>query len=143
MLPLGSDVGEGVVDSISLSAVGLEVVGILVSRFSQRKLPDLAHDPISRASNGHIRGLECSVVSGRESSVCRKGCAMPAAARSRAIRVRMLSNSFLEVLCRWASLFANNFVQVTLTSFHKLFPSPQDSGEEMVARFDFFPELLW
>jgi len=106
-------------------------------------MPDLAHDPISRASNGHIRGLECSVVSGRESSVCRKGCAMPAAARSRAIRVRMLSNSFLEVLCRWASLFANNFVQVTLTSFHKLFPSPQDSGEEMVARFDFFPELLW
>jgi hypothetical protein len=68
---------------------------------------------------------------------------MPASARSRAIRVRMLSNSFLEVLCGWASLFANNFVQVTLTSFHKLFPSPQDSGEEMVARFDFFPELLW
>jgi len=40
----------------------------------------------------------------------------------------------LEVLCLWASLLANNFVQITLTSFH--------GGEEMVARFDFLLELL-
>src|ERR1019366_10262830 len=39
--------------------------------------------------------------------------------------------------------FANNFVQVTLTSFQKLFPSSQNGGKEMVARFDFLPELLW
>jgi hypothetical protein len=44
----------------------------------------------------------------------------PASARSRAIRAQLLSNSFLEVLCFWASLFANNFVQVTLASFHKM-----------------------
>jgi hypothetical protein len=68
---------------------------------------------------------------------------MPASARSRAISARMLSNSFLEVLCLWASLFADNFVQVTLTSFHKLSPAAQDSGEEMVGRFDFLLELLW
>jgi MFS family permease len=40
-----------------------------------------------------------------------------------AISARMLSSSFLEVLCLSASLFANNFVQVTLASFHKLFLS--------------------
>src|SRR5271165_1846911 len=55
----------------------------------------------------------------------------------------MLSSSFLEVLCLWASLFANNFVQVTLTSFQKLFPSSQNGGKEMVVRFEFIPELLW
>ena len=42
---------------------------------------------------------------------------------ARAISARMLSSSLLEVLCLSAPLFANNFVQVTLTSFHKLFPS--------------------
>jgi len=69
--------------------------------------------------------------------------AMPASARSRAMSARMLSSSFLEVLCFWASLFANKFLQVTLTSFQKLFPTSQHTGEKMVARFDFFPELLW
>src|ERR1700722_10949998 len=66
-----------------------------------------------------------------------------ASARSRAIRARILSNSFLEVLCFWASLFANKLVQVTLASFHKLFPPSQHGGEEMIARFDFLPKLLW
>ena len=52
-----------------------------------------------------------------------KGQQELASARSRAIRARILSNYFLEVLCFWASLFANKLVQVTLASFHKLFPS--------------------
>ena len=49
---------------------------------------------------------------------------LPKGQRGRgAISARMLSSSFLEVLCFWASLFANNFVQVTVTSFQQLFPS--------------------
>jgi hypothetical protein len=35
-------------------------------------MSDLAHDPIPSADDGHIRGLECCVVSSRESPVCRK-----------------------------------------------------------------------
>jgi hypothetical protein len=41
---------------------------------------------------------------------------MPASARSRGSSARRLSNSFLEVLGLGAYLFADNFVQVTLTS---------------------------
>lgn len=76
-------------------------------------------------SNGHIRRLECAIVSSRESPVCRSAekSAMAESARSRAIKARMLSNSFSEVLCLWAPLLASDFVQVTLTSFHMLFPS--------------------
>src|SRR5271157_3909382 len=67
---------------------------------------------------------------------------MAASARSRAIRARILSNSFLEVLCLWASLLANNFVQVTPASFHKLLAAPQNCGEEVIARLDLLPELF-
>src|ERR1700726_3216746 len=66
-----------------------------------------------------------------------------ASARSRAIRARILSNSFLEVLCFWASLVANKLVQVTLAPFQKLFPPSQHRGQKMVARSDFLLELLW
>ena len=54
----------------------------------------------------------------------------------------MLSSSFLEVLCLWASLLANNFIQLTLTPLHKLFSSSQYRGEEMVARSNLSGELL-
>src|SRR5882762_4386678 len=57
-----------------------------------------------------------------------------ASARSRAIRARILSNSFLEVLCFWASLFASKLVQVTLASFHKLLAPLQDGCQEMIMR---------
>jgi len=55
----------------------------------------------------------------------------------------MVSLFFLGGLEFWASLFASEFVQVTLTSFQKLFTSSQHRGEKMVARFDFLPNFLW
>src|SRR5271169_1962419 len=65
-----------------------------------------------------------------------------ASARSRAIRARILSNSFLEVLCFWASLFANNFVQVTLASSHKMLTSLQDCCKEMIVGLHLYAKLL-
>ncbi len=35
-------------------------------------MSDLAHDPIPGTGYGHVRRLECSVVGGRESPICRK-----------------------------------------------------------------------
>src|SRR5580658_1807864 len=35
-------------------------------------MSNLAHDPISRTGNRHVRGLECCVVSSRKSPICRK-----------------------------------------------------------------------
>jgi hypothetical protein len=35
-------------------------------------MPNLAHDPISRTGNRHVRGLECCVVSSRKSPIRRK-----------------------------------------------------------------------
>jgi hypothetical protein len=70
---LRRNVGEGVIDSISLSPTGFKIVGVLVRRFAQHKfrtllrhpvMSDLAHDPIPRTGYGHIRSLERSVVGG-------------------------------------------------------------------------------
>src|SRR5260370_15329737 len=68
--------------------------------------------------------------------------ARPASARSRAIRARILSNSFLEVLCFWASLFANNFVQVTLASSHKMLAPLHDRRKEMMLRLHLLAKLF-
>jgi len=54
--------------------------------------------------------------------------------RKQGIRARILSNSFLEVLCFWASLFANKFVQVTLGSSHKMLAPLQNGCQEMIMR---------
>ena len=78
---LRRNVGEGVVDRISLSPTGLKIVGVLLRRFTQDQfrafqrnpvMSDLAHDPISRTDDSHIRSLECSVIRRRESPICRK-----------------------------------------------------------------------
>src|SRR5450759_2234494 len=78
---LSRDVGEGVIDSISLPPTDLEIVGVLVTWLSKHKfrafqrhpvVSDLAHDPIPGTRNCHVRRLEGSVVSSRKSPVCRK-----------------------------------------------------------------------
>jgi len=77
----GCNIGEGVVDSVSLPPTGLEIVDILMSWLAEHKLgafqrepvmSDLAHDPIPGTRNCHVCRLECSVVSGRKFPVCRK-----------------------------------------------------------------------
>ena len=64
---LGRNVGESVVDSISLPSTRLKIVGVLVRGFTQHQfralqghpvVSDLAHDPIPRTGYGHIRSLE-------------------------------------------------------------------------------------
>jgi hypothetical protein len=76
---VGRNIGESLVDSISLPSTRLKIVGVLVHGFTQhqfRALPghpvvsDLAHDPIPRTGYGHIRSLERSVVGSGESSIC-------------------------------------------------------------------------
>jgi hypothetical protein len=78
---LRRNVGEGVVNRVSLSPTGVEIVGVLVRGFAQHQfrafqrhpvMSDLAHDPIPRTGYSHIRSLECDVVGRRESSICRK-----------------------------------------------------------------------
>jgi hypothetical protein len=78
---VGRNIGESVVDSISLSSTRLKIVGILVCDFTQHQfralqghavVSDLAYDPIPRTGYGHIRSLERSVVGSGESPICRK-----------------------------------------------------------------------
>ena len=73
---LGRNIGESVVDSISLPSTRLKIVGVLVRGFTQHQfrtlqghpvVSDLAHDPIPRTGYGHIRSLERSVVCSCES----------------------------------------------------------------------------
>jgi hypothetical protein len=73
------NIGEGIVDSISLPSTRLKIVGVLVRGFTQHQfralqgrpvVSDLAHDPIPRTGYGHIRSLERSVVCNGESPIC-------------------------------------------------------------------------
>ena len=76
---VGRNIGESVVDSISLPSTRLKIVGVLVRAFTQHQfralqrhpvVSDLAHDPIPRTGYGHIRRLERSVVCSGESPIC-------------------------------------------------------------------------
>ena len=76
---VGRNIGESVVDSISLLPTRLKIVGVLVRGFTQNQfralqghpvVSDLAHDPIPRTGYGHIRSLERSVVGSGESPIC-------------------------------------------------------------------------
>lgn len=50
--------------------------------------------------------------------------------------------SLLEVLCFWASLFTNNFVQVTLASSHKMLALLQDGCQEVIMRLHLLTKLF-
>jgi len=123
------NVGEGVVDRISLSPTGFEIIGLLVHGFAQHKfrallrhpvMSSLAHDPISRTGNRHVRGLECCVVSSRKSPIRRK------AGDGR--------------VCEVASDERPQVVQFLLG--RSCVSGLPYGGGEMVTRFDFLPELL-
>jgi hypothetical protein len=75
------DVGERLVNRVSLSTTGLEIVSVFVGGLPQDEfrdiqrdpmMSDLAHDPITCTGYGHIRGLKGRVVGSRESPICRK-----------------------------------------------------------------------
>jgi hypothetical protein len=67
---VGRNIGESVVDSISLPSTRLKIVGVLVRGFTQHQfralqghevVSDLAHDPIPRTGYGHIRSLSATL----------------------------------------------------------------------------------
>jgi len=128
---VGRNIGESVVDSISFPSTRLKIVGVLVRGFTQHQLgalqghpvvSDFAHDPIPAQAMAVFAAWSAALYAVANLRSAERPARL-ASARSRAIKARILSNSFLEVLCFWASLFANKLVQVTLASFHKLFPS--------------------
>ena len=64
---LRRNVGDRVVDRISLPPTCFKIVGVLLRRFTQDQfrafqrnpmMSDLAHDPISRTGYSHIRSLD-------------------------------------------------------------------------------------
>src|SRR6266540_2160991 len=64
-----------------------------------------------------------------------------ASAKSRATSARMSSSSFFDARWRWTSWLPNNFVQVTLGSFHEFFGTSQNLREEMVLGRHFLSEF--
>src|SRR2546429_1162533 len=64
-----------------------------------------------------------------------------ASAKSRATSARMSSSSFFDVRWRWTSWLPNNFVQVTLASFHEFLGTAQNVREEMILGRHFLSEF--
>ena len=100
-----------------------------------------ADDAITSACNRHFCSLECCIVGGRETSVCRR----PAQRRIGQVTAddgAQLVQFVLRVLCRWTSLFANNCFHVTLFTFHELHTALQHGRQEVVAFDDFLAEFI-
>ena len=64
-----------------------------------------------------------------------------ASAKSRATSARMSSSSFFDVRWRATSWLPNNFVQVTLASFHEFLGTSQNCREKVILRGHFLSEL--
>jgi len=65
---VGRNIGESIVDSISLPSTRLKIVGVLVRSFTQHQfralqghpvVSDLAHDPIPRTGYGQVYSVRC------------------------------------------------------------------------------------
>ena len=79
-LSLSGDKGVIVINHVPLAPAPVEVIAVRVRRFAKSQLNHVernpvvssADDAIANTCNRHFRGLECCIVGGRETSVCRR-----------------------------------------------------------------------